>query len=204
MRWLKPGDTPNTFKTTGVGQPEDITLVPFYKIYDRLYSVYWDIYDEAGWSAHQHALEEQALQKRALEEATHDLYLPGDEWSEKTHQIAGEKTYVRNFKDRDARSADRGGWFALEMDVIKGEAMSLVVEYWGGFTGTRTFDIEVNDQIIATENISGKKDGHFIDVYYDIPEELTQSTSRVTVKFNPHVGNRAGPVFAVRMVKKGF
>ena len=79
--------------------------------------------------------------------------------------------------------------------------MALVVEYWGGFTGSKTFDILVNGEKIATENISGKKDGSFIDIQYGIPDELTVSESKITVKFDPHVGHRAGPVFSVRMIK---
>ena len=30
----------------------------------------------------------------------------------------------------------------------------------------KTFDILINGEQIATENISGKKDGHFLDVHY--------------------------------------
>ena len=80
--------------------------------------------------------------------------------------------------------------------------MNLVMAYWGGFTGSKTFDILVDGKKIATENISGKKDGHFIDVTYEIPEALTKDQEVVKVTFQPHVGHRAGPVFAVRTVKK--
>ncbi|MCB0610388.1 MAG: hypothetical protein KDD12_21880, partial [Lewinella sp.] len=53
----------------------------------------------------------------------------------------------------------------------------------------------------ATENISGKADGQFITVTYPIPPELTRSKRRVNIKFMPHVGHRAGPVFSVRMIR---
>ncbi len=76
------------------------------------------------------------------------------------------------------------------------------VEYWGGFTGSKTFDILVNDQIIATENISGKADGQFIDVQYIIPDEISLINSKIKVDFIPHLGHRAGPVFNVRTIKR--
>ena len=67
---------------------------------------------------------------------------------------------------------------------------------------TKTFDILVNEQIISTENISGKKDGTFIDIQYDLPEELTANKSKITIKFDPHEGNRAGPFFYARTIKR--
>jgi hypothetical protein len=79
---------------------------------------------------------------------------------------------------------------------------ALAVYYWGGFPGAKTFDILVNEKIISTENISGKKDGQFITVQYDIPVELTKGKSRVIVKFQAHPMNTAGPIFGIRTIKK--
>ena len=39
--WIKPGDKPMTFRT--VGQKQDVTLVPLNKLFDRRYSVYWEV-----------------------------------------------------------------------------------------------------------------------------------------------------------------
>ena len=42
--WIKPveGKT-NTFITVSAGNPRDVELKPFYAIYDRRYSIYWDL-----------------------------------------------------------------------------------------------------------------------------------------------------------------
>ena len=41
--WIKPVDgKPLQFKTVGVGQPEDVTLVPYYQIDQQRYTVYWN------------------------------------------------------------------------------------------------------------------------------------------------------------------
>jgi hypothetical protein len=42
--WIKPveGKT-NTFVTVNTGKPRDVEMKPFYAIYDRRYSVYWDL-----------------------------------------------------------------------------------------------------------------------------------------------------------------
>ena len=40
--WIEPlAGEPLTFRTRGVGRPEDVTLVPLYRLYDQRYSVYW-------------------------------------------------------------------------------------------------------------------------------------------------------------------
>ena len=39
--WIKPGDKPMTFRTAG--QKQDVTLVPLNKLFDRRYSVYWQV-----------------------------------------------------------------------------------------------------------------------------------------------------------------
>jgi len=39
--WIKPGDKPLTFHT--VGQARDVTLVPINKLFDKRYSVYWQV-----------------------------------------------------------------------------------------------------------------------------------------------------------------
>jgi hypothetical protein len=39
--WIKPGDAPLTFHT--VGQKKDVTLVPINTLFDKRYSVYWNV-----------------------------------------------------------------------------------------------------------------------------------------------------------------
>jgi len=39
--WIKPGDKPLVFRTTG--QQKDVTLAPLNSIFDRRYSVYWQV-----------------------------------------------------------------------------------------------------------------------------------------------------------------
>ncbi|MBK7477526.1 MAG: glycoside hydrolase family 127 protein [Haliscomenobacter sp.] len=195
----------NTFQTKGIGRPRDIVLKPFYQTHDRRYSVYFDLFNEKKWTAYQQAYQAEQERKKRLEAATFDAFQPGEMQPERDHHFRGDKLNMEeNFQGRKARGAERGGWLSFEMNVEKGAPMSLVIEYWGGFSGSKTFDILVDDVKIATENISGKKDGEFLDVYYDIPANLIANTGRITVKFQPHEGHRAGPFFYARTVKVGM
>jgi hypothetical protein len=53
---------------------------------------------------------------------------------------------------------------------------------------------------LATENISNIKPGEFIDILYELPDEIAMNKSKVTITFKPHDGHRAGPVFGVRTI----
>lgn len=201
--WLKHVEgKANTFISENVGRPKDVKFRPFYSTYNRSYSVYFDIFSESGWEKHQQEYLQKLEEKKQLEAATIDFFQPGEMQPEREHQFKDFKTWTGENKNRKFREVDRGGWFTCEMKVNKSEAVTLVVEYWGGYTGSKTFDILVNDTKIATENISGKKPGEFIDVAYEIPQNLISGKNKITVKFLPHEGHRAGPVFGIRTVKK--
>ena len=136
---------------------------------------------------------------KQIKAAEIDFVQPGETQPERIHNFRGEKTNTGSFKQRPDRES-RSGWFSYDMKSNADGPVALAVEYWGGFPGAKTFDILVNDRIIATENISNKKDGQFITVKYDIPEEISRGRSGLTVKFKAHEGNMAGPVFAVRII----
>lgn len=199
--WTEPEPgTPNGFRTRGVGRPRDVVLKPFYTVHDRRYTVYWDLFDEEGWRARQEEYAAEMARKKALEAATIDFVRPGEMQPERDHAFEGERTNPTRFKERPGRES-REGWFSYRVKVNPDLPCALVVEYWGGFPGRKTFDILVNGRAIATENISNKRDGGFIDVRYEIPGELTHGKSTATVRFQAHPGHMAGPVFGLRTVR---
>ncbi len=191
----------NSFRTKSVGNPFDFTLVPFYSMYKNRYSVYFDLSTPDKIVKQKENEKALKLRKRELQEEAIDSYLPGDSVSSVKHNFKGQGDYVEKFKERKSRVAARNGYFSFDMRV-NNKPVSLVLEYWGGFTGSKTFDILVDDQKIATENISGKRDGEFLDVYYKIPVQFTQNTEKVTIKILPHKGSRGGPIFSVWTINK--
>jgi len=201
-KWLTPvsGEF-NTFKTHEVGKPRDVVLKPFYKTHECHYSVYWDTYDDKEWAAHEAAYQNEQKKKKELELKTIDRFRIGEMQPERAHNFKDEKSSVVEYKSRKAREADREGWFSFDMKITKGKPAALNVEYWGGYTGSKTFDILVDDVVIATQNISNAAPGKFIDIVYDIPESLRKGKDKITVKLVPHLGHRAGPVFMVRTIK---
>jgi hypothetical protein len=200
--WIKPVEgKPNTFITFNTGRPRDVELKPFYSIYNRRYSVYWDLFNENEWNARKTAYSAELERIKKIKEAEIDFVQPGEMQPERNHNFRGEKSSAGTYKERGNRDS-RGGWFSFDLKSLKDAPVALVVDYWGGFPGAKTFDILVNNKIIATENISNKKDGAFISIQYDIPKELIMNRSKITVMFKAHPGNMAGPVFGVRTIRK--
>jgi hypothetical protein len=51
LKHVAAAGAPLTFRTRGVGQPHDVTLIPFYKMNHQRYSVYWNLVSPADWQA---------------------------------------------------------------------------------------------------------------------------------------------------------
>jgi len=201
-KWMKPVEgKPNTFITFNTGRPRDVELKPFYSIYNRRYSVYWDLLNETEWKTKKTEYQKEQEKTKRLKEAEIDFVQPGEMQPERNHNFKGEKSSAGSFKERASRDS-RGGWFSFDLKTNTNSPVALVVDYWGGFPGAKTFDILANNKIIATENISNKKEGQFVSVQYDIPEELVKGRSKITIRFQAQPNNMAGPVFGVRIIRK--
>jgi len=200
--WMKSVEgKPNSFISVNTGRPHDVVFKPFYATYDRRYSIFWDLLNEHEWVIRKEEYNADQERIKKLKEAEIDFVQPGEMQPERNHNFKGEKSSAGSFKERTNRDS-RGGWFSFDLKTITHAPVALVVDYWGGFPGAKTFDILVNNKIIATENISNKKDGQFISVQYDIPEECLKNRSKITVRFQAQPGNMAGPVFGVRTIRK--
>jgi len=201
-KWLKPVDgKQNTFITVNTGRPREVEMKPFYTTYDRRYSIYWDLFNDHEWNARKAEYSADLERIKRVKEAEIDFVQPGQMQPERNHNFKGDKSSVGSYKERASRDS-RGGWFSFDLKTASHTPVALVVDYWGGYPGAKTFDILVSNKIIATENISNKKDGQFISEQYDIPEELLKGKSKITVMFQAHPGNMAGPVFGVRTIRK--
>lgn len=188
--------------TKDVGRPRDVEFKPFFETHDRRYSVYFDLFNAEQWDQYQAEYKAKQEKIKKMEKMTIDFFQLGEMQPERDHNFKSEKTWVNEFKHKKYREADRGGWFSFEMDVYAGQPMELALEYWGGFPGSRTFDIFVDGTKLATENISSAQPGEFFYKYYELPDDLTVNGGKTEVKLVPHDGHRAGPLFSARTLKR--
>ena len=188
-----------TFRTAGVGHPEDVTLIPFYRMHHQRHIVYWDVFTPAQWEARQAAYRAEQERLRALEARTLDFVQPGEMQPERDHAFDGVNSRHGMHLDRKWRDAADGGWFAFTLKTDPDQPVELICTYWGSDAGPRTFDIRVDDTVIATETLNRPAPEAFLDVAYPLPAEITRGKKSVRVTFQAHPGNMAGGVFGVRM-----
>ena len=195
-----PGQ-PLHFRTKGLAQPQDVSLIPFWQTHHQRYSVYWQRLSQADWQAKKAELAARAAQRKAYEARIVDDVQPGEQQPETDHKQKGENTHSGDFRERKWRDAFQGGWFSYEVKVLPDQPMTLVCTYWGGDAGAREFDILVDGEKIASQKLEKNQPGQFFDVSYAVPENLTRGKDHVTVKLQAQPGKFAGGLFGVRVMR---
>jgi DUF1680 family protein len=192
---------PLAFRTRGVGRPDDVELIPFYRMHHRRYGVYWDFFTAGQWETRQAEYRAEQRRLRALAARTVDVLRIGEMQPERDHNVTGEHTSAGEFNGRKYRHATNGGWFSFDMKVDPEESMELLCTYWGSDRRQRLFDILVDGTRVATQTLNDSRPGAFFDVTYPIPPELTRGKEKVTVRFQAHPGKWAGGLFGCRVMR---
>jgi DUF1680 family protein len=187
----------STYNTRGVIRPADLTFVPFYSQYERRSAVYFKHFTESAWKTEQASFMAEQARARDIAERSVDVMHLGEMQPERDHNLICEASWPVSYRGRNGRDARAGGFFEFTMTTRAGPLI-LQATYWGD-ERARTFDIQVNGVKLATQHLESDRPGKFYDVEYPLPEELTRGKQSVTVKFVPHDGNTAGPVFGVRL-----
>jgi len=175
------------------------TLVPFYQEYRKPYTVYWEIYDDARWAAKEAEMKAKK-DRQGLIDARRVDGLEMYDQAERDHNFKGGKTTAGDHAGRRWRHCEPGGWFQYDLKVLAGQPQSLSCGYWGSDDG-RKFDILIDDQKIATEELKNEQPGKFFDREYPIPADFLKGKSKVTVKFQPVGNSIAGGVFGCYIMK---
>ncbi len=201
--WLKPVDTKKLlFETKSVGQPKDISLKPFYTLYKKYYSVYFDFFTKAAWADRQTEYEAVKKQQQLIEERTIDFFRIGEMQPERDHNlVATEKSYVDIALGRPGREARRDNSFSYTMKVIPGTANILLLTYIGD-DKDRKFDLLIDGVKIAYVEWNGGITGKFYDNEYTIPADLIGNKTTVTIKIDANHGRTAGRIFGCRILKQ--
>src|SRR5436190_18651830 len=93
--WIKPTSQPLQFEMKEVGKPHDVKLIPFYKMYNQYYSVYWDYFTNQDWNQRQTEYEAEKKREKEIEERMIDVFRIGEMQPERDHNLkASENSYV--------------------------------------------------------------------------------------------------------------
>ena len=119
--------------------------------------------------------------------------------TERDFKQAGEESEPTRVMGRAGRRGRK--WFSFEMPVEAARPMALVVTYNSEEWRTRTFDILIDGQKLASQKVERALPGRFYDVEYAIPVEMVAGKQKVTVRFQATENNEIAAVFGIRMVR---
>ena len=202
-QWLKPvAGQPGSFRSDGVGRPQEVDFKPFYQLHRRTYAAYWDLFTPEEWSKQAAALAAEQEHQHQLELATVAFAQPGEMQPERNFNQQGEDSEPDRVLGHPCR---RGrNWFSFDLPVETAHSMALVVTYCNDEWQKRTFDILADGQRIARQTVA--KDGadpHLYDVEYPLPAEVVQDKKKVTIRFQATNHNEIAGVFGLRMIRAG-
>lgn len=177
-----------------------LKLVPFYKIHDARYIIYWEKETPATLTGIKQKMAAEEAEKAKLAAQTIDVVNAGEQQPEADHFIASENSGTGVTNDRHWR--DARGWFSYNLTDKNKQAATLRVTYYGR-DRNRQFAITINNQPLAQVNLDGSHGNSFYTVDYPIPEVLTTTGGdMLKVKFQAASGSVAGGVYEVRLLKK--
>ncbi len=192
---------PLHFRLKDVLEPavaDGLPLVPFFRLHDERYQMYWQITSREGIEERRARLAAIEREKAAMEAATIDSVAIGEQQPEVEHGYSGGQSETGIFQGRRWRHGD---WFQYKLKARKETASDLFVTYSGGDNGRR-FDILANGTLLAKEELKASQPGKFITKRYPIPSDLIAAApdGGITIKFAASQG-LAGGIFDLRLMK---
>ncbi len=189
---------PMTFRLTG-SVPEkyaEMTLVPFSSLHECRYMVYWPVVSQQDWQTKQEEIARAEAERQAIEQATADKVICGEQQPESDHFVKMERVRNGDFNGRHWRMAEKGGWFSYDMRTNSQAVKKLQVICSG------------NDRSDASVQVNGKEVGIINPANVREPQTFTFDLSDVkakegilVVKFSPKSKDVTPRFFEVRLMK---
>ena len=190
---------PLTFQTTGLGKPNDVTLIPLYKTFEPRYTVYWTIYNPTEYDAKKAEIAALAAKRKSVADRTIDLVDVSNDASEQAHGYQGQGTedgFVETRRWRDARN----GFLSYELKIDPATDITLVATYRGGEGQRRVFDVLVDGVKVASESLAYHP-AELMDREYALRSELTKGKQKITVRLVPQPNARTAGLIELRTVR---
>lgn len=179
---------------------ETSQLVPFFRIHESRYQVYWPQMQASEYQEFIQQAEQRSRIEKQLSAITLDQINPGEQQPEAEHGYKGEDSGAGVNQQRHWRDAK--AWFSYQLSDPLGLAKTLRLTYFNGDKG-RQFSVWFNGIKLADVNLSGDSEQAFYDVDYAISESMlnTAKNGKHEVKFVAEQNSIAGGLYGVRLLK---
>lgn len=198
-KWIKPVEGKSiTFRTVGVGRPEEALLSPLYKIYNQRYAAYFDFFTEEDWTHKQKEYKKRLQEEKDIAARTIDWVGIGEHQSERDHLVESKISYVYNQGGRMGRDVRAEGFLHYQVAVAPEGNNELMLTFWGSDSGHLQFDVLIDGKVMTNITVTDEKPGSFYNRFFTIPNEMVQGKENVRISFIPTPGNRAGIIYGLR------
>ena len=176
------GNVP-AFRTDGLLKPHDLSLVPYHRVYEEHYTMYFPVLTKKEWSERAAELERQARDAARKAEMTVDQVEPGFQQSEVNHDYAGRNDEAGEWGGRKYRhTSGRNGMIGYVMSVDGKRANTLYIETCSRDVG-RTCDLFVDDTKVDTIVLTPPAGTPlFYELSFELPSSLTKGKDKVKVE----------------------
>ncbi|RZJ13501.1 MAG: glycosyl hydrolase [Rubrivivax sp.] len=197
-----PGQ-PLTFVAPGLIQgakgEEKLQLIPFFRLHDSRYMLYWARSTAAQQSLMRAELAKAEEQRLALDAITIDQVAPGEQQPESDHGFKGEGAESGIAPEGRWRHAKQ--WFSYTLNDPRGEARALRLSFSTADAGRR-FNLLVNDQLIAEVELDASASQPIYSSDFPVPAEVVKAAGgKLTVKLVARPGSIAGGLYGLRLLR---
>lgn len=194
---------PLTYSVSGLVYPakyNSLKLIPFYKLHDSRYVLYWQKETPQTIIPIQQKLAESEAAAAKLRAQTIDLVMAGEQQPESDHFIESDNSATGLNRAMHYRNAK--GWFSYNLIDKNKEAVALRITYFGR-DRNKNFSILINDKPLAKVSLDGTKGNDFYTVDYPITEDIVRSPNgTLKVKFLAADGSTTGDIYEVRLMRR--
>jgi len=189
-----------TFKLKGLYPqnkfPEGMKLVPFYKIHEQRYIIYFPqaTQDKIEMIQKQKAKEEAEIRK--LDNITTDKIQLGEQQPESDHQFDSKDSSTGYMEDRHFREAK--GWFSYQMKNKEKNAKYVYITHFDA-NSNRTLNAEINGIKTYSKNFEGKMGNSPQTLLIPIPDSETRKEI-LNIRFNSGEKSLTPKIIEVRLL----
>lgn len=202
---VKPVNDKNlTFSLTGLYPKEKFDkgfqLVPFYKIQEERYILYWPQADQDKIEMIQKKKAAEEAETRKLDLITADKIQLGEQQPESDHYFESKDSNTGYMEDRHFRDAK--GWFSYKMKNPGKNAAYLYVLYFDA-NNNRSLNIEINGKKVSAKKLEGKAGNTPQYMLLPIPE-TEKNKENLSVKFYAEEQMTTSKIIEVRLLTKDY
>lgn len=189
---------PLQFQTSALtGGPA--TLLPFFRLHDSRYQLYFQQLSPLQAQAQQQAQREADAKAQQLAATTLDKVFPGEQQPESDHFYQGEQSEAGVNSNRHWRHSH--SWFSYQLATQGETSAVLQLEYYG-LDQNRQFELWIDNHKLADVTLSGTGQADWYSVDYPVPANWLRGTTHIRLKFVAKPGSIAGGIYGVRLLRR--